>query len=129
MTSLIILLIESILVLWMGIIFAIGALFGASIIYFISMHRAGTAGYAAKTVVIGLLTVPVAILLTLASASYVVTMAARKSLRVVGAVSRRIFGFKPTEDTCDDDPADTAEVTVHLVHGTFERRAPWTLPG
>ncbi|WP_143040650.1 lipase family protein [Paraburkholderia caballeronis] len=113
----------------MGIIFAIGALFGASIIYFISMHRAGTAGYAAKTVVIGLLTVPVAILLTLASASYVVTMAARKSLRVVGAVSRRIFGFKPTEDTCDDDPADTAEVTVHLVHGTFERRAPWTLPG
>ncbi|WP_157376207.1 hypothetical protein [Burkholderia ubonensis] len=123
------LLLECVLVLWAGIIFAIGVFFGASFLYFISMHRAGTADYAAKTVAIGLLTIPVAILLSLAPIIYGVTVAVRRVVQVIGAAWRWIVKSKPTEELGGDDPADTAEVTVHLVHGTFEPRAPWTLPG
>ena len=120
---------EWVFALWAGILGAIVIFFVASFFYFVSMHRAGAVDYAVKTAAIGLMTVPVAILLSLASIIYGVAFAIRLVVQITGDVRRWIMGSKQIENPRGDEPADTAEVTVHLVHGTFGPQAQWTLPG
>lgn len=115
--------------LWLGFLYAVVVFLCTSILYFVSMHRVGAADYLAKTIAIGLLTIPVTILLSLVPIVYLVAVTVRSAVLRAGATWRWMSRSKPTSCLDCDDPDDSDEVIVHLVHGTFEPMAPWTLPG
>ncbi|CPF80306.1 Alpha/beta hydrolase family [Burkholderia pseudomallei] len=116
---------DGMIVLGVGIMFALAVFFCASFLYFVGRHRVGSLDYAVKTVAIGLLTVPVAILITVSLIIYVLLRTARG----VHSAWRSIMNSQQVDELDGGEPADTSEVTVHLVHGTFEPNAAWTLPG
>lgn len=120
---------EVIVVVLAGFLFAVLVFFGSSFLYFIFMHRNGTADYAAKTISIGFLTIPVAILLSLMLIFKGVGWVVHKVVQVLGAAWQCLRRSKGTDSSHGEEAADTTDVTVHLVHGTFEPNASWTLPG
>ncbi|MFB0713683.1 hypothetical protein ACEU59_21355, partial [Buttiauxella noackiae] len=75
-----------------------------------------------KTISIGLVTIPVAIILIVALVHYIVWQK--------GILTAWRFISPPTKTTTVNDIADAEsdEVIVHLVHGTFETNASWTQP-
>lgn len=103
-----------------GATFAILILFTSSILYYVISHNNGTLQYLLKTIVIGLVTTPVAIVLLLALAHYVFWQKGILSAWRYIASSNK----KKNENTIAD--TESADVLVHLVHGTFEPNAPWT---
>lgn len=112
-------------ILGIGIILGLSVFYFSSFLYFLFKHRVGSLNYAVKTLAIGLLTIPVAILITASVIVYIL-------LRIVRGVHSTLRSFvksQPVDKLDRSEPADTSEVTVYLVHGTFEPNAPWTLPG
>jgi hypothetical protein len=103
-----------------GVLIAMSVLFISSILYYCITHNKGTLQYVIKTVAIGLITIPVAIILILVLAHYVIWQ------KVILTAWHCIF--PPHKKTTINEIADieSAEVIVHLVHGTFEPNAPWT---
>lgn len=122
---------EIIMLLGVGVPTAVVVLFTASFLYFVFAHRHGTKEYVLKTIAICLLTIPVAILLTCASAAYAVVALAQRTFQFAEAVSRsrRGSGSQARQQVHDDESGGDADVTVHLVHGTFEPDALWTHAG
>ncbi|WP_289368168.1 hypothetical protein [Pantoea stewartii] len=99
---------------------AILVMFASSIVYFFFSHNKGVLQYIIKTFSIGLITIPVAILLLAALVNYVAWQ------KVILRAWRIIF-FSTKKTTIDAND-ESAEVIVHLVHGTFEPNASWVQP-
>lgn len=112
-------------VLLAGILFAFPVFCCASFLSYVLRHPEGSVKYVVKTVAIGLLTVPVAILITVILILDVLQRIGRRA----HSIWRSNMTSQPVDELDAGEPADTSEVTVHLVHGTFEPNAPWTLPG
>jgi pimeloyl-ACP methyl ester carboxylesterase len=108
-----------------GIMFAVAVFFCASFLYFVLRHHVGSLDYAVRTIAIGLLTAPVAALVTVFLIIFVVFWIARG----VQFAWRSNMKSQQADKSEGGGPGDNSEVTVHLVHGTFEPNAPWTLPG
>ncbi|WP_109397973.1 lipase family protein [Proteus faecis] len=96
--------------------------FGASFIYYITIHRNGTIQYILKIFVIGLMTIPIAILLILSTCYYFFWINGIYKIL-------RYFKLSKSQENNTDDSMEDADIIVHLVHGTFETNASWTLPG
>ena len=104
-----------------GIMLAMLVLFVSSITYYFVTHNKGVLQYIIKTICIGLITIPVAIILIVALVYYVVWQK--------GIFSAWRFISPPTKKTVNENAnSESEEVIVHLVHGTFEPNASWTQP-
>ncbi|GBO51452.1 hypothetical protein [Pectobacterium versatile] len=103
-----------------GIMLAVLVLFLSSITYYFVTHNKGVLQYIIKTISIGLITIPVAIILIVALVRYVVW---QKGILTVWR-----FISPTAKITTVNDVANTGseEVIVHLIHGTFEPNASWT---
>lgn len=104
-----------------GIMIATLVLFFSSIVYYFFTHNKGVLLYIIKTISIGLLTIPVAIILIVVLVYYVVWQ------KMILTVWR--FIFPQTKEITVDESANaesSEDVIVHLVHGTFEPNASWT---
>ncbi|NKG32191.1 hypothetical protein FVB43_19365 [Erwinia rhapontici] len=121
-----------VMMVFLGILSAPIALFLSSSGLFIFMHFKGSCRYIFMTLTIGLLTVPVAIIISIIGIVYITVISSIFCIKKITTVCRRLNrshqGTTQT-DTTFDEPADTEAITVHLVHGTFEKNAAWTLPG
>jgi len=103
-----------------GAIFSVLILFTSSILFYFFSHNNGTLQYLLKTIIIGLITIPVAIVLLLALVHYFFWQKGILSAwRYISSSNK-----KNIENTIADSEA--VDVLVHLVHGTFEPNAPWT---
>jgi len=88
----------------------------SSTIYVLGTRPIGAVLFVLKTLFLGLITVPLAILLV------VLTL----SSMALSGVSR----WKAKAELAPRDAIDVeGDVVVHLIHGTFEHNAAWTLPG
>lgn len=103
-----------------GMILAMLVLFISSITYYFVTHNKGVLQYIIKTISIGLVTIPVAIILIVAFVHYVVWQK--------GVLTAWRFISPPTKTTTVNANTESQEVIVHLVHGTFEPNASWTQP-
>lgn len=115
-----------------GLALAPMMLFSTSCLYFLFMHFKGTKIYLLKTIAIGLLSVPVALLISILGFYYLISMAWLWTHRLFQKTYRRYFSKDLSDshqDKMDNRPVDANTVIVHLVHGTFETEAPWTKPG
>lgn len=105
-----------------GIMLAMLVLFISSIAYYFFTHNKGVLQYIIKTISIGLVTIPVAIILIVALVHYVVWQ------KGISTAWRFIFPSTKTTTVNDIANAESEDVIVHLVHGTFETNASWTQP-
>lgn len=107
-----------------GIMLAMLVLFVSSIIYYFFTHNKGVLQYIVKTMFIGLITIPVAIILIIALVYYIVWQ------KMFLTAWRFMFPLTKTKKVNADFNAniESEEVIVHLVHGTFEPNASWTQP-
>lgn len=105
-----------------GIMLAMLVLFVSSIAYYFFTHNKGVLQYTIKTISIGLVTIPVAIILIVALIYYAVWQK--------GILTAWRFISPPTKGITVNESANTEseDVIVHLVHGTFEPNASWTQP-
>ncbi|MEW5559419.1 hypothetical protein AB1287_04010 [Enterobacter asburiae] len=105
-----------------GIMLAMLVLFVSSIAYYFFTHNKGVLQYIIKTISIGLVTIPVAIILIVALVYYAVWQK--------GILTAWRFILPPTQRITVNESANTEseDVIVHLVHGTFEPNASWTQP-
>lgn len=115
----------SVVIVPLAAVFAFGTFFASSFVVVALRHPRGTLVYVAKVAALGLVIVPVAIVLTLWALGSI-------SASAYVWVKTRLIGERdaPVPDAMtrpNDDQPD--EVIVHLVHGTFEQNAAWTLPG
>ncbi|WP_368939118.1 hypothetical protein [Proteus mirabilis] len=104
-----------------GVMIATLVLFVSSIVYYFFTHNKGVLQYIIKTISIGLLTIPVAIILMFVLVYYVVWQK--------GILTIWRFIFPLTKGITVDESANaesSEDVIVHLVHGTFEPNASWT---
>ncbi|MBS0897504.1 hypothetical protein [Pantoea dispersa] len=105
-----------------GIMLAMLVLFISSVAYYFFTHNKGVLQYIIKTISIGLVTIPVAIILIVALVHYVVWQ------KGISTAWRFIFPSTKTTTLNDIANAESEDVIVHLVHGTFETNASWTQP-
>lgn len=105
-----------------GIMLAMLVLFISSVVYYFFTHNKGVLQYIIKTISIGLVTIPVAIILIVALVHYVVWQ------KGISTAWRFIFPSTKTTTLNDIANAESEDVIVHLVHGTFETNASWTQP-
>ncbi|WP_044689706.1 hypothetical protein [Escherichia coli] len=105
-----------------GIMLAMLVLFISSVAYYFFTHNKGVLQYIIKTISIGLVTIPVAIILIVALVHYVVWQ------KGISTAWRFIFPSTKTTTVNDIANAESEDVIVHLVHGTFETNASWTQP-
>ncbi|EKK8554752.1 hypothetical protein PPR72_004747, partial [Salmonella enterica] len=105
-----------------GIMLAMLVLFISSVAYYFFTHNKGVLQYIIKTISIGLVTIPVAIILIVALVHYVVWQ------KGISTAWRFIFHSTKTTTVNDIANAESEDVIVHLVHGTFETNASWTQP-
>lgn len=105
-----------------GIMLAMLVLFISSVAYYFFTHNKGVLQYIIKTISIGLVTIPVAIILIVALVHYVVWQ------KGISTAWRFIFPSTKTTTVSDIANAESEDVIVHLVHGTFETNATWTQP-
>ncbi|MFP2516515.1 hypothetical protein [Buttiauxella agrestis] len=105
-----------------GVMLAMLVLFVSSIAYYFFTHNKGVLQYIIKTISIGLVTIPVAIILIVALVYYAVWQK--------GILTVWHFISPPTKGIAVNQSANTEseDVIVHLVHGTFEPNASWTQP-
>ncbi|MEI7367806.1 hypothetical protein WCT94_09250 [Pectobacterium sp. 1950-15] len=106
---------------------ALYVLLFSSIIYFCIVHIKGTLSYFLKTAIIGLMTTPVAILLLCLMVLYLLK---RLWSRIIIPGWHFVLPPASNANTPDrmtsESPPDTM---IHLIHGTFEKNAPWTQEG
>ncbi|HCP5918925.1 TPA: hypothetical protein OEJ39_004711 [Escherichia coli] len=105
-----------------GIMLAMLVLFISSVAYYFFTHNKGVLQYIIKTISIGLVTIPVAIILIVALVHYIVWQ------KGISTAWRFIFPSTKTTTVNDIANAESEDVIVHLVHGTFETNASWTQP-
>lgn len=105
-----------------GVMLAMLVLFISSVAYYFFTHNKGVLQYIIKTISIGLVTIPVAIILIVALVHYVVWQ------KGISTAWRFIFPSTKTTIVNDIANAESEDVIVHLVHGTFETNASWTQP-
>ncbi|WP_088543822.1 hypothetical protein [Escherichia coli] len=105
-----------------GIMLTLLVLFISSVAYYFFTHNKGVLQYIIKTISIGLVTIPVAIILIVALVHYVVWQ------KGISTAWRFIFPSTKTTTVNDIANAESEDVIVHLVHGTFETNASWTQP-
>ncbi|TYD81684.1 hypothetical protein [Klebsiella michiganensis] len=103
-----------------GATLSILILFTSSILYYFFSHNNGTLQYLFKTIIIGLITTPVAIVLLFVLVHYVCWQKGILSAWRYISHSNK----KKNENTITN--TESADVLVHLIHGTFEPNAPWT---
>lgn len=98
------------------------AAYGGTLLYVCMRFRRGTLLFVGKSLGIALITVPLAILLVLwgvlAAISWTASRARAKWWRWRGVA----------EDEASPVDLQADDVVVHLIHGTFESDAAWTLP-
>ncbi|MBW1213012.1 hypothetical protein KYI92_05535 [Pantoea allii] len=116
------LIMNTLLISFLGLLSNMFVLFFASFIFYLFAHKKGTLGYFIKTFSIIVMTVPVAILLVLLLIYYIVWQ------KMILNIWCLIKNFNNKEDFFDDANFNSAEIIVHLIHGTFEKNAPWTQP-
>ncbi|PHM20665.1 MAG: hypothetical protein CK604_07070 [Curvibacter sp. PD_MW3] len=98
--------------------------YASSLLYVGFRFRQGSISFLVKTLVIGLMTVPVAILVTLWAILHFAAIGALWMRRILAkCTGKAIMTVADTES-----PHQPDDVVVHLVHGTFESNADWTNP-
>ncbi|WP_440215876.1 hypothetical protein [Chromobacterium piscinae] len=106
-----------------GLIIGIGFSFLATLIHVVFSHSRGTALYLTKTVIISLIAIPFCILLVVGALFY----AGYCVWSVVKNWLNRIYKSNSPEKADELEGLCADDVVVHLVHGTFEQKAAWTL--
>ncbi|BBQ83561.1 TPA: hypothetical protein I9Y23_004340 [Kluyvera ascorbata] len=115
-----------------GILLAPIMLFATSCLYFLCRHYKGSALYILKTLAIGLLTLPVALLILMLAVGYLFLTIYFNAKQWSKRLYRRVTparADKIPDGTISDEDIGASTIIIHLVHGTFETEASWTKPG
>lgn len=110
------------LIILSGGVFAFLMLQLSTTLFYLKTHSFGTFIYVAKSLAIVLLTIPVTILVLCVPFFYLLK-------KLIPPIWRRIKRKKANIMVPDEVITENPDAVVHLIHGTFENDAPWTLNG
>ncbi|MEW6485419.1 MAG: hypothetical protein AB1423_12495 [Pseudomonadota bacterium] len=115
--------VEKIILLFLiSFLLSIFVLLISSILYYLITHNKGIIKYIIKTTLVGLITIPIAIIITPAIACYLIW----KKLTL--PIWNYLFPIDKKITIKEINEIDSDKIIVHLVHGTFEPNAQWTQP-